>query len=244
MPLINWLWLEDLLVRASEAEIRAFGEAHPDALFFAFCLEFDGVDGSFRYSYGTRDAVEATVEQKRREGGRFCYREAELHPDGWEHREEGVTDAEGQWTRLQPVLAPYRELMREDPEPDVAEFYWLRFEYLAECAIRRLIDRDAFRYLPREAEFVAYSLCRDERLEELEDRLEKQYPAYRRATCELLTHPRPGELEAGICDGTTCGRSLARAVLYRCTYCQGWYCENCSEVHWHPELSEKRPFFA
>jgi hypothetical protein len=242
MPLINWLWMEDLLVRASEAEVRGFGEAHPNAVFFAFCLEFDGVEGSFRYSYGTHRAIDAAMERHRVAGNRTCYRCIQLDPQNWTHRDAPVADVDGQWSALQPVLATYREAMAEDPEPEAAEFYWLRFEYLAECTVRRLIDRDAFRYLPREGEFIAYSLCRDERLEELEDRIEKLYPAYRRATMEMVRHPRPGEMEAGICDGTRCGRSMA-ASLYRCTHCQSWYCESCSGDHWHPELSERRPFF-
>lgn len=244
MALINWHWLEDLLVRACELEIREFSERQGDDPCFAFCLEFEGLDGSIRLSYGTRAAVDAAARRLQLElGDGIAYRSVELQPENWRFRDEPIADPEGYWSRAKPLQAQYAAIMSEDNEPEKAEFFWLRFEYLTECVIRRLTDRDAFRRLNTERDFLAYSLCREECMEELEDRLVKLYPAYRRATMEWSTSARPGEFDAGSCDGTACGRSLARAVLARCTHCQGWFCEACREEHGHPELAKRQSFW-
>lgn len=245
MPLINWHWLEDLLVRACEVEIRAFGQRHPEERFFAFCVEFDGIDGSLRLSYGTHDAVEAAARESRRSSpdDPLNYRSLELQPRNWKFRWEPRFDPEGHWSRMAPLLDQYAELMAEDREPEEAEFYWLRLEFLAECAVRRLIDRDAFRHLWREEEFLAYPFCSEERLEELEDRIEKLYPAYQRATAEWAEQPRPGDFHAGRCEGTRCGKLRTRASLVRCTHCQAWFCDQCRPTHLHPELAQRRPLF-
>jgi hypothetical protein len=241
-PLINWLRLEDLLARACELEVRAFGADHRFESFHAFCLEFDGFSGSLALSYGTRDAVDTAAEEG--EGDpTFCYRAAELLPDCWRHRDVPRADPEAYWAAAAPMLTQYQELMAGDPDEEIAEFFWLRFEHLAESVVRRMLDRDAFHYLRREREFVAYALCREERLEELEDRIARLYPGYNRATMELVDHPRPGEDRPGICDGRTCGRSLARAELARCTYCQGWFCEDCASRHGHAELARRQSLF-
>lgn len=243
MPPINWHWLEDLLVRACEVEVRLFGQRHPEERFFAFCLEFDGLTGTFQTSYGTREAVDGAARRLGLELGPdvINYRAVELQPENWTYRGEPAKDPEGHWARMEPLLGQYADLMGDDREPDEAEFYWLRLEYLAECAVRRLIDRDGFRHLWRDEEFVAYPLCQEERLEELEDRLEKLYPAYRRATQEWISQPRAGEFHSGLCEGSC--RPKATGPLTRCTHCQGWFCEPCRLRHSHPELAVRQPLF-
>lgn len=239
MPLLNWHWLEDLLARACELEIRCFGQDHPEETFFAFCLEFDGLEGGLQLSYGTRDAVEAAAGV---DPG-VCYRALELRPQYWKYRAVPVLDAEGYWSRARPLLEQYRELMADDLDPDQTEFYWLRFEYLTECVIQRLIDRDAFRHLGRDREFLAYSAAETERLEELEERILKHYPHYRRATSEWVDQARSGYFRGITCDGEFCGDPPAEEDLTRCTGCHLWFCPQCREGHAHPELSRRQPFF-
>jgi hypothetical protein len=246
--LINWLWLEDLLVRASEAEIRAFAAAHPDETFFAACLEFDGLAGTVAFSYGSRDAVEAAAAALQAESSQpVYYRAVELQPQYWRYRLQPAAGPDrvpsGCWQDTEPILERYRESMEADLEPEVTEFLWLRFEYLAECVLRRLLDRAAFSPLPCEAEFLAFSGNDLESLEELEDRLEKLYPRYRRATVELSSRPRLGELPARRCQGDPCPERQNRFGLVRCTYCQRWLCATCEAAHSHPELFERVPFF-
>lgn len=273
MRLINWHWLEDLLVRACEAEVRAFARRHQDEEFFAFCLEFEGLSGELAFSYGTRGVVEdayATLAADPDEEPLY-YRAVELNPEHWRYRREPVRDEDGSWARARPILAAYAEAMQEDPESEVGEFLWLRFEYLAESVIRRLVERDGFRALPREAQFLAYPAAEDERLEELEERILKLYPNYRRATAELVDHPRPGELSSENCEAEGCPNAASRPEiadlttvltqeelrhtltvldhwreelgLQRCTYCDAWLCEACGEQHAHPELARRQSFF-
>jgi hypothetical protein len=245
MPLINWHWLEDLLVRACELEVRVFAADHPDESFFAFCLEFDGLDGAMQLSYGTRAAVDGAFRRRIAKGREDApdYRTVELQPEFWSRRTAAVVDPEGYWSRARPQLEMYRELMAEDRDPDEAEFYWVRLEYLTECVLRRLIERDGFRPLRRDPEFLAYSFCPTERMEELEARIEKLYPNYRRATQEWIEQPRPGYFQGITCDGPTCSDPPAEENLTRCTYCHGWFCERCKSEHRHPRLAERQSFF-
>jgi hypothetical protein len=240
---INWLWLEDLLVRAFELELRAFADNHSGESFFAVCLEFDGLNGSLGLSYGTRRAVDEgfLARQAKREGVVY-YRAVELRPEHWSFRLQPVLDPEGVWRRLQPAIERYAGLMQEDLDPEVAEFLWLRFEYLADSVLQRLTERGAFRYLGRDAEFITYSANEHEALEELEDRIVKCYPHYNRATVELVDHPRPGELPATGCEAVDCPDPLA-ASLARCTHCQQWLCEGCRSHHTHPELFRRGALF-
>jgi hypothetical protein len=246
MNLINWHWLEDLLVRACELEIRTFGLNHPEEPVFAFCLEYEGLDASLNFSYGTREAVETAVSSLRAEdeGEGVCYRAVELRPEHWRFRRQPRQDPEGVWSDAEPILERYRENMQEDAQPEVTEFLWLRFEYVAECVAQRLLERGTFRYLNRELEFLAYAANEHESLEELEDRLSKLFPDYRRATVEYVTRPRLGQLSSRNCRGSRCRRRPRPALLTRCTYCQGWFCDRCLEEHSHPELFSRRPFFA
>jgi len=245
VELINWLWLEDLLVRASEAEIRCFGAAHPGEAFFAFCLEFDGLQGTLGLSYGTREAVEYVVAGRRSDEGEetVCYRAVELLPENWRYRKRPVQDPEGAWQQAQPILQRYRDAMAADLDPGVTEFLWMRFEFLAECVVQRLTERGAFRHLAQEGEFLAYTGNENESLEELEDRLEKLYPHYRRATAELVSQPRMGQPLPKACANADRSPHGSRGSLYRCTHCGDWYCASCADGHFHEELSVRLPFF-
>lgn len=244
MPLINWHWLEDLLTRACELEIRRFGEAHGGESFFAFCLEFDGLEGTLRLSYGTRAAVDAVVSSAMNSAeGVTSYRAVELRPENWQHRDIPILDAEGYWSRARPLLDQYRELMADDLDADQTEFYWLRFEYLTESVVQRLIDRDAFRHLRRDREFLAYSAGDAERLEELEERIAKLYPNYRRATSEWVDQARSGYFRGITCDGPQCGDPPVEEELTRCTGCHLWFCPTCRAEHRHPELTLRQSFF-
>jgi hypothetical protein len=255
VSLINWLWLEDLLVRAAEAEIRQFGRAHPHESFFAFCLEFDGLTGQLHFSYGTRAAVDGALHTLRDEAddGAVYYRSVELRPENWGYHRVPPADPEGYWRRAQPIFERYREAMGEDQEPGVAEFLWLRFDYLAECVVRALIDRQAFYPLAQEAEFIAYSANEHEGDEELEDRIARLFPRYQRATVELVNQPRPadflnplwsGETVPRRCHGEECRRKVKTGELYRCTCCHQWFCEPCAGLHTHPELFDRQPLFS
>ena len=124
MDLINWLWLEDLLVRACELEIREFGLEHREEEFFALCLEFEGLTGSLDLSYGTRESVERAASERvcDPDQGCTCYRTLELRPEHWAYRRLAIADPEGVWKRAQAILDRYRNAMGEDGEPDVAEF--------------------------------------------------------------------------------------------------------------------------
>jgi len=244
MNLINWPWLEDLAVRAAETEIREFAAGHGDEAFFAFCLDFDGLTGGLELSYGTREAVESAVEGLREKlGDPIYYREVELRPENWAYRRVSAADPDGVWERLFPILERYRENMGEDQEPAAAEFFWLRFEYLAESVVRRLTDRGACRHLRREPEFLAFSSNQHETFEELEDKIEKLYPRYRRATVELVRRPKVGALPPRRCQGKQCGQRLRASEQYRCTHCGAWFCDSCSGSHTHPELFARVPLF-
>ena len=157
MKLVNWPWLEELLVRTCELEVRAFGRAHPDERFFAFCLEFNPIDGLLGLSYGTHGAVDAAVERLRTETATAAvpYRAVELRPQYWRYRRQPILDPDGAWRRAVPILEAYREALAEDEAPGAREFLWRRFEYLAECVLGGLLERDVFAALPREAEFIA-----------------------------------------------------------------------------------------
>lgn len=259
MELINWPWLEDLLVKACDAEIRSFAESHAEVACFAFALEFDGLAGTLHHSYGTREPVEAAFRQLAAEADEepLCYRAIELRPENWEYRAVPIQDPVGAWASAEAILAKYRanmgegggdDLLEDDVEEDqaeeIAEFYWLRFEFLAECVLRRLVEKDSFRVLNREPEFLAFACNEHEYLEELEDRLQKQYPRYRRATAEWVSHPRFGLPSFLGCRGETCEAGKSAVELERCTYCHRWYCPECRPDHRHPELAERQPFFA
>ena len=245
MQLINWLWLEDLLVDACEGEIRGFGRDHPETPFFAFCLEYDGLHGELELSYGDRRSVDA--ERSRivaaGAGEGVQYRVLELRPDHWKHRAQRVEDPHGHWGRASRVLETYRAMIREDENSDTTEFLWLRFEYLAECVVRRLLERGAFRDLRREPEFIAYTANEHESLEELEDRLARFYPNYQRATMEFLPRPRVGEIVPFSCQRIGCRPGSLRQRLLRCTYCQRWFCGPCTAQHAHRGLQERSPLF-
>ncbi|MFN3649173.1 MAG: hypothetical protein ACK47B_06290 [Armatimonadota bacterium] len=242
VSLINWDWFEDLLVRACEGEIRRFGSQHPEEPVFACCLEFDALFGALYFSYGTHDAVERAVRGSRKGRGSRSYREVELNPVYWSFRRVPQDDPDGSWEEVGELQRRHRENMALDSAPETVEFLWLRFEYLVECVVRRLIDRGAFRHLSREAEFLAYCATEEDSLEELEDRLEKLYPMYRRATMELTDHPRAGTYPSGRCGGG-CRGSAERPELRRCTYCQTWLCSGCSDGHTHAELLKRQPLF-
>ena len=67
LHLINWLWLEDLLVRACELDLQNFGAAHADEAFFGYCLEHDGVAGTLRACYATYAASDGAAVQLARD---------------------------------------------------------------------------------------------------------------------------------------------------------------------------------
>ena len=245
LRLINWLWLEELLVDACETEIRRFGAEHPDEPVYAFCLEYDGLAGTLGLSYGTRRDVERELARQAAElGEHTCYRASELRPDGWRYRNEGVADREGYWERASRVLAVYREAIdNSEEDPEAAEFLWLRLEYLAECVVRQLKERDAFAPLRRDEEFLAYTATDCESLEELEDRLSRLYPHYRRATIEWAEHARIGSVRSRRCQGDPAHRQPNPDGLARCTVCNTWLCRECQGTHEHPELAERQSFF-
>ena len=267
--LINWLWLEELLVRAGEAEVRAMAEAHPETAFYAFALEFDAVEASLGFSYGTRSDVEAAAATLRDETQEpICYRSLELSPPHWRRRRVSAVDPAGDWARAQPILAAIREsISAEEQEPEAIEFLWLRFEYLVECVVQQLIEQDAFRCLRRAPEFIAFAANDHEQLEELEDRLCKFYPNYNRATTGWADHARPTDVQAELaelfesasgespgelrkrvlrrraCQSGKCPRHPTPRTTQRCTYCQRWFCEGCQDAHQHAELSTPQPLF-
>lgn len=260
MELINWPWLEDLLVRACDAEIRAFGAAHPEARFFAFALEFDGLTGTLHLSYGTRESVENAFAALPHPDPEEmpCYRAVELRPENWTYRCRPVLDPTGSWDAAEQVLEKFRTNVSGDRQPailadldpdadekaaEIVEFYWLRFEFLAECVVRRLLEKDPFNSLNRETEFLAYACNEHEYLEELEDRLQKLYPRYRRATAEWVAHPRFGLPSFQGCRGEGCREPRGSRDLQRCTCCHRWYCEACRPSHGHPELARRMSFF-
>jgi hypothetical protein len=269
MKLINWLWLEELLVKAAEAEVRAAAEAHPDVAFYAFALEFDPSDASVSFSYGTRADVEAAAAAQRDETpDTVCYRALELNPGHWRHRRLPVVDPAGAWARALPILTAIRENVTDnETDAEAVEFAWLRFEYLAESVAQQLIERDAFRCLRRAPEFIAFAASENEQLEELEDRLSKFYPNYNRAAADWAEHARPSDVQAELvelfeahsgesagelrrrvlrrraCQSGKCARHPTPRSTVRCTYCQRWFCDVCREGHAHPELSMPQPLF-
>jgi hypothetical protein len=246
VKLINWLWLEELLLRSCEAEIEAFGAAYPAEPFFACCLEFDGMAGEIGLSYGSRVDVEDLAARRRSEGEEVPnYRALELQPQHWRYRRVRMIEEDEARDQADGVLRDYVEAVQGDDTPEVTEFLWLRFEYLAECVVQRLLDRDSFRWLNRERQFLAYAATEHESLEELEDRILKQYPTYRRATAEMLRQTRAGTLPPQGCHDSDCpsrGR-FRRVKLQRCTYCQAWFCTECGARHRHAELTDRLPFF-
>jgi hypothetical protein len=242
--LINWPRLEDLLVRACELEVQCFARDYPSEPVFACCLEFDGLTGGVELSYGTQGAVGQAVQALKSGGeGLPYYRNVELRPQHWARVRMPAHDPAGVWQQARPILGAYAEAMEEGGDTEAAEFLWLRYEYLMECVVRRLIERDAFRPLAREPHFIAYAANEEETLEELEDRLEKLYPRYRRAAAELVALPRTGHPAPEGCSGRVCGGKKRRAELARCTACQRWLCPSCGNGHVHRELLERRPFF-
>jgi hypothetical protein len=244
VKLVNWPWLEELLVRACELEVRAFGAAHRDERFFAFCLEFNPVDGALGLSYATHDAVEAAVEALRREAATVAlpYRSVELRPQYWRYRRQPVQDPEGAWDRAAPVLDAYREALAQEEAPGAREFLWRRFEYLAECVVRALLERDAFSALRLEREFLAYPANEHDRVEAVEDWLAALNPRYRRATMEMVSQPRPRSVRPASCAAEGCESQVTRRGLRRCTYCNHWFCGTCAAEHHHPELLRRQSF--
>jgi hypothetical protein len=242
--LINWLRLEDMLVQACAAEVRAFAADYRGEPLFAFCLEFDALTGELALSYGGRAMIEAAVAEKR-DGRRLQYREAELRPRFWGPlRARPHADPDRHWASLRPLLDQHAENMRSDLASEVAEFCWLRFEYLAECVAARLRERRVFQELPREEAFLIFSGHPEETLEELEDRLAKAYPGYRRATAEMVRHARVGQVPPRRCSVADCGLPTQRQELWRCTHCQSWVCAGCRDQHSHDELYRRLPFLS
>ncbi|MGV3723395.1 MAG: B-box zinc finger protein [Actinomycetota bacterium] len=267
MSLINWLWLEELLVRSAEEEIAANSPRLAELKTYAFCLEFDVLDASIAFSFGTREDVErvGVISDTSQSG----YRALELSPGRWRHARVPITDPGGAWLQVAPILEKIREnLADDDATAEAVEFTWLRFEYLAECVVQRLVERDAFRGLSRAAEFVAFAANDQERLEEVEDRLCKLYPSYNRATAEWAEHARPADIQAELaemfesadpaaaagelrrevlrrraCQSGKCNRHPPPRTTLRCTYCQRWFCSECKAGHAHPELAAPQPFF-
>lgn len=266
MSLINWLWLEELLVRSAEEEIAANARRLSDERTYAFCLEFDALDATLAFSFGTREDVEkaATTGDAALAG----YRALELTPSFWRRSRVPIEDPCGSWLHVTPILEKIREnLADEDATAESVEFAWLRFEYLAECVVQRLVERDAFRGLSRASEFIAFAANDQERLEEVEDRLCKLYPSYNRATVEWAEHARPADIQAELaelfesaesaaagdlrrgvlrrrtCQSGKCNRHPPPRTTVRCTYCRRWFCSECKAGHAHPELAAPQPFF-
>lgn len=268
--LINWIWLEELLTQAIEGEIRALAAAHPEEAFYAFCLEFDAVAASFQLSFGTREDVDRVVASWEGPGDDPpCYRALELNPQYWRHRDQPFQNPGGGWAQAQPILESIRESVTDDEaEGQAVEFIWLRFEYLVECLVQKLIEREAFQPLKRAPEFIAFAANQHDRLEELEDRLCKLYPNYNRATAEWSEHARPSDVQAELqelfegegeqgpgevrrrvlrrraCQSGKCSRHPSPRTTQRCTFCQRWFCDTCREGHQHPELAGQQPLFA
>lgn len=266
MSLINWLWLEDLLVSSAEQQVQVCAEGLADERFYAFCLEFDVLDAELGFSFGTRADVERAAAEA---GGDIrCYRALELVPALWRHARVHVSDPSGAWQQAAGILGKIRGALSDDETPaEAIEFAWLRFEYLAESVVQRLVERDAFRSLNRASEFIAFAANEQERLEEIEDRLCKLYPSYNRATAEWAEHARPADIQAELaeifenpdlgvagevrrgvlrrrsCQSGKCGRHPSPRTTVRCTYCQRWFCGQCKSAHIHPELAVPQPFF-
>jgi len=266
MSLINWLGLEELLVRSVEEEIAANVGALADQRTFAFCLEFDALDVTLTFSFGTREDVETAAADA--DLLLTSYRVLELSPSRWRNARVPVTDPSGAWRQIDPILEKIRENLADDEAtPEAVEFTWLRFEYLAECVVLRLVERNAFQALNRAPEFIAFAAHDQERLEEVEDRLCKVYPSYNRATAEWAEHARPADIQAELaelfadsettspeemrrgvlrrrsCQSGKCNRHPSPRTTMRCTYCQRWFCADCKASHAHPELAAPQPFF-
>lgn len=267
--LINWLWLEDLLTQAIEAEIRALARTHPDETFYAFCLEFDAVQAAFQLSFGTPADVERAAMTWTGPGDDApCYRALELNPWHWQYRNQPFQHPDGAWAQAQPILEAIRESITDDEaEAQAVEFLWLRFEYLVETLVQRLIEREAFFPLRRTPEFIAFAANEHDGLEELEDRLCKLYPNYNRATVEWAENARLSEVQAELqelfqeedeqtpgevrrrllrrraCQSGKCSRHPPQRHTLRCTYCQRWFCDDCRDEHQHPELASRQPMF-
>lgn len=253
MNLINWHWLEELLLRGCEMETRAFAPHHLDERFHAFCLEFDADAGTLACSYGDRASVEQAAEAARAaEVSDLQYRRYELYPQHWQYRRVPLVDPDGAWETAEVILKKYRENLQTANNGEVhgdatpvenIEFYHLRFEYLADTVVRGLVERDVFRSLRQDDEFLAFASGPSETLEELEDRIVKAYPNYHRATREWVRYPRLDEFRRRICSGPGCGKQGRGVGLLRCTACGSWFCASCREEHLHPELAEPQPFF-
>lgn len=244
MHLINWLRLEELLARAVEGELHAWSRERSGTECFAFALEFDGVDGRLDLSFGTRECVEAAAARERYAfQAPVYYRALELRPENWAFRHVPRQDPDGFWLEAEQYLGKYRQNVLSDLSGDALEFLWLRFEFLAECVVRRLVDRGAFRGLPQASEFLAYPYHENETLEEVEDRLAKFEPRYRPSTVELVRTSRRGVAPGRRCGARRCSRERPYRGLRRCTHCQTWLCSACAAVHTHPELYVRRSFF-
>lgn len=242
--LINWLWLEDLMTEAILGEVEAFAREHGEERCYALCVEYDPADGSYAMSFNTRDSVQAAIASLS-EGEEYevCCRAVELLPEYFKFRRIPPADPDGFWAAVLERLEAYREVMVPDTEPEVVQFYWVRFEKLIEDSIRRLLERDGFRRLPQELEFIAYSTTERETLEELEDRLERLYPNYNRATMEQSEAVRYGMRRARKCRTEGCDVTAKESRLLRCTHCHAWHCDACWEAHRHPELNVSQPLF-
>ena len=243
MRLVNWIWLEDLLVRACEDEIRLFAFEHDEAPVYACCLEFDAFQASILFSYAVRSEIEAQVTGAGAAGPAY-YRNLELDPVHWRWRRLPLGDPEGAWEPTRDLLDRCRENLQEAEEVETVRFYWVRFEYLVRSVVRRLIDREAVRYFQhREEPFLLYSAHEGETVEALEDRLADLYPGFQRASFEWSDLSRRGSPRAQSCRKRGC-RFRDRSELLRCTACGTWRCPDCAPGHKHPELRARRPFFA
>jgi hypothetical protein len=244
--LVNWPWLEDLLVRCVEHDVEAFAAQHPLDSCFAACLEFDPLIGRFSLAYGTQDAVEQAWKQQAgaAQGADRCYRALELRPSTWRFQGLTLTGPEASVQQAETILERYRERAQfeEGENPEAALFLQLRFQFLAECVVRRIMERDGLYPLARDSEFLAYTASPYETLEDVEDRLCRFYPEYRRATAEFVEYARWGSPKPRRCREPGCRRSV-RVSLERCTYCGVWLCSTCRLVHEHPELARKLSFF-
>jgi hypothetical protein len=265
MSLINWLWLEDLLVRSAEDELAYRSESLMAEEFYAFCLEFDVLDAGIAFSLGTREDVERAAAEA---SELTCYRALELSPGYWRHARLPIEDPSGSWQQASRILDRLRDTLGGFGAPaEVVEFHLLRFEYLAESVVQRLVEGGAFRRLRRTPDFIAFAAGPQERLEDIEDRLCKLYPNYNRATAEWAEHARPADIQAELaelfenpdlvastevrrgmlrrrsCQSGKCGRHPVPRSTQRCTYCQRWFCNRCQVTHVHPELAEPQPLF-
>ena len=242
MRIINWIWLEDLLVRAFEDEIRLFAFEHEEAPVFASCIQFDVFQGTFRVSYGTRAAVDRVFADSKRPA---YYRNVELSPECWEWRDVPLQDPEGAWQPASEILGRIQANLVELEDVDAVRFLWMRFGLLIQIVVNRLIERDVARYFQhREEPFLLFCRHEDEPLEVVEERLASSYPGYQRATVAWAELPIPGgRRRPQRCGKRSCDFAI-RSELIRCTACDVWRCPACAVEHEHPERFERLPFFS